>query len=160
MINFQTSISKVINENLVKYFPDPEVKIISEPGTYFVEKSFTLAANVHSKNVKTDKNGEMVYHYYITDGIYQSFNMASTHCNKVEVRTLEDSSGKPLKRSIIWGRACDPHDIVARDVFLPELQCGDWLVFDDSGAYKISTSTTFNGFPNHPIYGFISKEMW
>lgn len=157
----KTGVAKVINENLEKYFQNKnEVKIISEPGTYFAEASFTLAANVHSKNVKIDDNGEEVVHYYITDGIYQSFNMNSTHEVPIEAKTLKEYPGKKLKKSIIWGRACDPHDIVLRDVLLPEMECGDWLVFDNSGAYRITTSTLFNGFPNHPVYSFIDKHMW
>lgn len=144
-----------------KHFPDhSKIKVISEPGTYFAEKAFTLVANVHSKNVKTVDGGGKVSHYYITDGIYQSFNMNSTHGVPVEVRTLKNHAGEALKKSIIWGRACDPHDIVTRDIMLPELQCGDWLVFEDSGAYRITTSSLFNGFPNHPVYCFIERSMW
>lgn len=150
----------MINESLAKYFPDVDkVKVISEPGTYFAEKAFTLAANVHSKNVKIDADGNEVVHYYITDGIYQSFNMNSTHEVPIVVRPLKEN-GKPLKKSIIWGRACDPHDVVINDILLPELECGDWLVFEDSGAYRITTSTLFNGFPNHPVHSFIEKGMW
>lgn len=153
-------MSKVINASLDKYFPDKSVRVISEPGTYFAEKAFTLVANVHSKNVKVDANGEQVIHYYITDGIYQSFNMNSTHEVPVVGRPLKPVTGKPpFYKSIIWGRACDPHDIVLKDVFLPEMECGDWMVFEDSGAYRITTSTLFNGFPNHPVYCFIEAEM-
>lgn len=156
-----TGVAKVINESLEKYFPDTEkVKIISEPGTYFAEHSFTLVSNIHSKNVKIDENGKKTIHYYITDGIYQSFNMARTHDIPVKLEPLKDYQGKALENSILWGRACDPSDIVLRDVLLPEMECGDWLVFPDSGAYNISTSTFFNGFPNHPVYNFIERNMW
>ena len=142
-----------------EYFPDPNVKVISEPGTYFAESSFTLVANAHSKNVKTNEKDEEVIHYYITDGIYQSFNMTSTHDVSVSVRTLDNLSGKPMKNTVIWGRACDPHDIVKSNFKLQEIQCGDWLVFPNAGAYGITTSTLFNGFSNHPIYFFIENEM-
>jgi ornithine decarboxylase len=77
--SLQTNLEKVINESLDKHFSDPaKVKVISEPGTYFAEAAFTLVANVHSKNVKLDEKGDEIVHYYITDGIYQSFNMSST----------------------------------------------------------------------------------
>lgn len=156
----KTGVAKVINESLEKFFPDAsKVKIISEPGTYFAEKSFTLVASVHSKNVKIDENGKETVHYYITDGMYQSFAMNATHGVDVAVETLEKYSGVP-KNSIIWGRACDPHDIVLRDVLLPEMKCGDWLVFYNSGAYRLTTSSFFNGFPNHPVYSFIERSMW
>lgn len=155
-----TGVSKVINAALDKYLPDLSIQVISEPGSFFSEKCFTLATNVHSKNIKINDNGEEVYHYYITDGIYQSFNFNSTHGVAVEIKTLKKYEGKPLKKSIIWGRACDPHDIVARDIFLPEMETGDWLVFDDSGNYRVATSTTFNGFEAHPIHSFITTKYW
>ena len=156
-----TNVSKVINLALDKYFPDLSIKVISEPGTFFSEKCFTLATNVHSKNIKIDDNGEEVYHYYITDGIYQSFNrIHMLHGVPLEIKTLKKYEGKALKKSIIWGRACDPHDIVARDILLPEMETGDWLVFDDNGNYRVATSTTFNGFEAHPIHRFITKPYW
>jgi len=116
-------------------------------------------ANAHSKRVIESVNGDEVVHYYITDGIHQSFNFSSRHETMPEVRPLTEN-GKPLRKSVIWGRSCDPNDVVAKEVFLPELETGDWLVFDNSGAYQITTSTTFNGFPNHPIYSFVEKETW
>lgn len=76
------------------------------------------------------------------------------------MRPLKKYQGKALKKSVIWGRACDPQDIVMHDVLLPEMACGDWLVFDDAGAYRISTSTTFNGFPNHEVHSFIERKEW
>lgn len=153
-------MAKIINESLEKYFPNKkEVNIISEPGTYFAEKAFTLVANVHSKSVKVNEKGVETVNYYITDGIYQSFNMEDRHGADVEVKTLKAYPGKPTKNSIVWGRACDPNDVVMKNVQLPEMECGDWLVFPNSGAYRITTSSFFNGFPNHPVYTFIEKRM-
>jgi len=135
------------------------VKVISEPGCFFVDKSFTLVANVHSKNVKVGANGP-IYNYYITDGIYQSFNMTNLHEVKVTAETLKESSDKPTEPSVIWGRACDSYDVVCRSIELPIMECGDWLLFENSGAYRISTATTFNGFANHPVFCFIERETW
>jgi ornithine decarboxylase len=143
---------------LKKHFPDESIKVISEPGTYFVERAFTLATNVHSKCVKKDKNGENVFNYFITDSIYQSFRNKSVYNHPIFMRTLKNFDDTTLKKSVVWGRALEPHDVILRDVQLPELSCGDWLIFDDAGAYKIATCCSFNGFENHPIYSFISKK--
>jgi ornithine decarboxylase len=142
---------------LTKHFADEKIKIISEPGTYFAEKSFTLYANVVSKVVKLNDEGEKVIHYYITDGIYQSFKMNSTHEFRTPVRPLKSYKDMTVKKSVIWGRSCDSHDRVFEEIFLPEVACGDWLVFDDTGAYRTTTSSNFNGFPNHKVYSFIEK---
>lgn len=67
--------SQIINSALNEYFPDENVQIISEPGQFLAEQSCLLATNIHSKKVTVNDAGENVYHYYATDGIYQSFNM-------------------------------------------------------------------------------------
>lgn len=74
----QKAVAKVINESLNTYFADPNIKVISEPGQFFAVPSMTLVVNVHSKTVKKNENGEDIYHYYITDGIYQSFSMKAS----------------------------------------------------------------------------------
>lgn len=37
----------------------------------------------------------------------------------------------------MWGPTCDSMDCITRTANLPELQIGDWLVFDDMGAYTV-----------------------
>lgn len=52
---FPSKFSDVINGALDDYFPaDSGVQIIAEPGRYFVESVFTLAANVIAKKVVKD----------------------------------------------------------------------------------------------------------
>lgn len=157
---FQTETSKVINESLEKNFPEKKVKVISEPGMYFAEHAMTLYVNVHSKVIKTNEKGEEVVHYYITDGIYQSFGFNVVHDFPFKCRTLKNYADKPLRESIIWGRSCDSLDVVKKGVMLPEMNCGDWLVMDDCGGYRLSTSTTFNGFAIHDVHSFIEKADW
>ncbi|KAM9342304.1 ornithine decarboxylase 1-like [Pholidichthys leucotaenia] len=75
-------LSEVINESLDKFFPpDSGVKIIAEPGRYYVESAFTLAVNIIAKKVDMDQcsNGpndiaEKKMIYYINDGVYGSLN--------------------------------------------------------------------------------------
>jgi len=65
----------VVNSALDKYFPDPElVRVIAEPGRFYVASAFILATNIHSK--REVPNGKDVSHimYYINDGVYGSFN--------------------------------------------------------------------------------------
>lgn len=51
---------------------DPSIEVISEPGRYYVEGAFTLAALLHSTKEITDgKNVQQMY--YINDGCYGSF---------------------------------------------------------------------------------------
>lgn len=76
-VNSISQVAEIINEALEKYFPvNCGVRIIAEPGTYFVESAFTLAAVVHSKRQvqSPDQNNDSFYnHFYIGCGIYTSF---------------------------------------------------------------------------------------
>ncbi|KAL7378311.1 hypothetical protein ABVT39_011590 [Epinephelus coioides] len=77
--------SEVINGALDEFFPpDSGVQIIAEPGRYYVESAFTLAASVIAKRVildDTDQHSEAeenrpdrMMMYYINDGVYGSLN--------------------------------------------------------------------------------------
>ena len=47
----------------------------------------------------------------------------------------------------IWGPTCDGLDCIAKEARLPELQVGDWLYYDDMGAYTAAAGSNFNGMP-------------
>lgn len=47
----------------------------------------------------------------------------------------------------LWGPTCDSIDCVSPKITLPfGLRVGDWLGFDNMGAYTICAATQFNGF--------------
>ena len=48
--------------------------------------------------------------------------------------------------STLFGPSCDGLDCVVADINLPELHVGDWLVFDNMGAYTQVSASRFNGF--------------
>lgn len=100
-------MAKVINERLDKYFSDRKVKMISN---FFAEEAFTLVANVHYINVENDDNGIKVFHYYITNSTYQSFNVCASAYFSFDVKTLEHVSSESWRKSILWGCVCDPNN--------------------------------------------------
>ena len=53
----------------------------------------------------------------------------------------------PLFPTTLWGPTCDSIDKITDVAVLPELDVGDWLVFENMGAYTIAGSCQFNGFP-------------
>ena len=38
-------------------------------------------------------------------------------------------------------------DVIAKDAAMEELHVGDWLAFEQMGAYTNAAATTFNGMP-------------
>jgi ornithine decarboxylase len=66
-------------------------------------------------------------------------------------RSYFDASPKTLQkqrvRCSIWGPTCDSLDCISGESYLPfVMQVGDWLYFDEMGAYTKCASSKFNGF--------------
>ena len=56
-------------------------------------------------------------------------------------------SSEPLATCSVWGPTCDSMDCVCPVTQLPDaLRVGDWLAFDNMGAYTICAASQFNGF--------------
>lgn len=60
----------------------------------------------------------------------------------------------------IWGPTCDGLDRIVEQCDLPELQVGDWLLFENMGAYTVAASSTFNGFQRPDIHYVMSRHAW
>jgi len=151
-------ISERINSSLEEYFPQSGgVRVIAEPGRYFVSAAWSLATNVIGKRDRM---------YYINDGVYGSFNCLLYDHATVEVNTLQPSGSqveryfeyfrfkKPFLRycSSVWGPTCDGLDCVLPKVSLPDLSPGDWLYFPNMGAYTMAAGSTFNGMPRPRVH--------
>ncbi|XP_042339207.1 ornithine decarboxylase-like, partial [Plectropomus leopardus] len=166
--------SEVINGALDEFFPpDSGVRIIAEPGRFYVESAFTLAVNVIAKRVlleDIDKQGEVeetsperMMMYYINDGVYGSvsclnYDPGHTNIEPYPHRAVESSEQK--YRSVIWGPTCNSLDKVIENYWMPECHVGDWLLFDSMGAYSVSVVTDFNGFERAHIYTIVTAETW
>ena len=52
-----------------------------------------------------------------------------------------------LYPSTVFGPTCDSMDVLSRGVLLPKMEVGDWMYFQNMGAYTSAAASTFNGFP-------------
>ncbi|XP_046682080.1 ornithine decarboxylase-like [Homalodisca vitripennis] len=144
-------IADVVNAALDEFFPlTMGVSVIAEPGRFYVASAYTLATLVHSKRDTM---------YYINDGVYGSFNCILYDHAVVNPIPLVNKPGK-LQESSVWGPTCDGLDQVVTSVMLPSLDVGDWLVFEDMGAYTLPVASTFNGFPVPKVHAVISEDLW
>ncbi|XP_041379578.1 ornithine decarboxylase-like, partial [Gigantopelta aegis] len=169
-------IADVLNTALDKYFPEGAgVKIIAEPGRYFVASAFTLAVNVIAKrSVLQDKsdyddgqemmsaspNSEPEYMYYVNDGLLGSFVILLVVHDKVQTHIVRDCQDETTFISSVWGPTCAGFDLIVEDYRLPELHVGDWLFFENMGAYSMSLSTCFNGMPHPWCYFYCTEQSW
>lgn len=78
-------MSEIINRAARTYFPDEKVKIIAEPGRYFVETSFTVISKIHAKREGRLPDGTLVNkQYYLNDGAFGSFLYVTAGLLKTE----------------------------------------------------------------------------
>ncbi|XP_043462594.1 ornithine decarboxylase-like [Leptopilina heterotoma] len=161
-----TSIDKMadtINQGIDECFNTDDVKIIAEPGRFFVASAFTLAVSIHSKrSVRGDKTcPNVTTHnmYYINDGVYGSFNCLLYDHQTVKPLPLKNGSGKMIPSSI-WGPTCDGLDQVVENVLLHEMELGDWFIFENMGAYTLPVASTFNGFPVPKVHIIAENHIW
>ena len=71
--------------------------------------------------------------------------------------TLKDGPTRPWS---VAGPLCFAGDFIARDVELPEIVPGDWLLIRDTGAYTLSMWSRHCSRALPPVVGFRGDEMW
>ncbi|RGB33097.1 ornithine decarboxylase [Rhizophagus diaphanus] len=156
-------IASVLGPAIDKCFPSDNIHVIAEPGRYYAAPAFTIATHiiarriVHETLVAGDDHPSFMY--YINDGLYGTFNCILFDHQIVTPKVLMKEGkflfGETLDEAeyncFIWGPTCDSIDCITKNGSLPELLPGDWLYFEEMGAYTISASTKFNGFRKSKI---------
>ncbi|RLO03433.1 hypothetical protein DYB28_012828, partial [Aphanomyces astaci] len=60
----------------------------------------------------------------------------------------------PLVRQDIAGPLCFSGDFLAKQVLLPQIHAGDYIVIHDTGGYTVSMYSKYNSRPSTAIYGY------
>ncbi|KAI9671560.1 MAG: Ornithine decarboxylase [Caeruleum heppii] len=156
---------------LDEYIP-PHVRVIGEPGRYYVAKAFTLACHVIARRTIEDEVAhKKSYMLYLNDGMYGNFScIMFDHQHPVPrvLRSGHDAAhgGKrpvpgpaDLTEYSIWGPTCDGIDCITTScAFREVLDVGDWLYFEEMGAYTKCSATHFNGFTDDHEVIYVSSE--
>ncbi|XP_066272791.1 ornithine decarboxylase-like [Branchiostoma lanceolatum] len=162
--------------------PGSGVRIIAEPGRFFVASAFTVAVNIVAKrmvardiqefkdeeaedavmnSVAPSLCEEPAFMYYVNDGVYGSFNcLLYDHAAVTPTLMRDVDKEEPLFSTSVWGPTCDGLDRIMEHCLLPELQVGDWILFEDMGAYTMAAASTFNGFGKPSCYYVADANMW
>ncbi|KAG8346023.1 Pyridoxal dependent decarboxylase pyridoxal binding domain [Trypanosoma vivax] len=153
-------LATVVNEALAEHFPPGcGIEIIAEPGRYYVASALTLATSIIGKKTVRKKEGnpgaasEQSIMYYINDGLYGSFNcILYDHACVTPIPYLTRGPGAVVHPSSVWGPTCDGLDCVVECCQLPEMRVGEWLIFENMGAYTTVGGSTFNGFQRPEVF--------
>ncbi len=153
------------DENLLKQvLTEVDMGLIISPGPWVVGPCMSVVVNIVGLRLRKCE----VYSYYLNDGVYGAFGFVAMGrskgleppeilTKKIEVESSSDDGTSAVSlemfHSVLFGPTCDAIDRVWSGA-LPRLEIGDSLVFRGMGAYAVSTSTSFNGFPEgfHTVY--------
>ncbi|KAL6716373.1 Ornithine decarboxylase [Lecanora helva] len=154
------STANVLSKALDDHVP-PSVRVIGEPGRYYVSSAFTLACNVIARRDFVDPATRQTnYMLYLNDGVYGNFaNLIYDHQIAAPcILSKRDADTRSTEYSL-WGPSCDGIDRITASCTLHGLiDVGDWLYFEEMGAYTKSCATRFNGFTNQHDVIYISSE--
>ncbi|XP_070389377.1 ornithine decarboxylase-like isoform X2 [Dermacentor albipictus] len=141
----------VIRDAIDTNFPPSScINIIAEPGQFFVMSAYTLITKVVGikKNFMTVE-GKFCEHHnvYINESKCNTINRDLFELMDIHISPLEAPVNRPRDiLTTIWGATCHPWDmIVCRSHFFA-VSDGEWLVFDNMGAYTLVQASGFNGF--------------
>ncbi|KAH7033473.1 pyridoxal-dependent decarboxylase [Microdochium trichocladiopsis] len=167
-------MAAVLRDALDEYFP-PNISIIAEPGRYYVSTAFTIACNIIARrSIHNPVSGETSYMAYLNDGLYGNFSSIMFDHQHPEAKVLRVANNtlyntpyahalpETLSAGIeysFWGPTCDGIDRITESIrFDHELDVGDWLYFEDMGAYTKCSATKFNGFSDSHDVIYVCSE--
>jgi ornithine decarboxylase len=155
-------IARTLHRDLDSMF-DKSIRVIAEPGRYFVSAAFSLAAKVLSCRKNEIGPSAVV----IGDGVYGSFKDAVLLNISFQPQgSIVTSDERPIDPGVmtsttLYGPTCNAMDVVARNVALGVVVPGDWFYFLNMGAYTRSLATRFNGFTHPRVHYYLSPfERW
>ncbi|XP_071757628.1 antizyme inhibitor 1b [Centroberyx gerrardi] len=156
------------------YFPPLSgVRVLAQPGSFYVASAFSLAVNVIGKKVvsrhwdslaqgELSSSEEPEFLYYMNEGVYGSFsrkllgsNIPAPSVHKHVLRAEE-----AVYPSSLWGPSLDQLDQVVERCLLPELSVGDWLRFSNMGACGLEELSCLSCSPEPPVYYTVSTSDW
>ncbi|XP_068273862.1 antizyme inhibitor 2 isoform X3 [Nyctibius grandis] len=164
-------IAAMINSALDLYFPAGcGVEIVARPGRYYVTSAFTFATSVAAVEQapaeqpgsdEEESGSKKSFIYHLSDGIYGAFRclLFDSPCPRPRLHK-RPCPDHPSCSTSLRGPPGHAEDRIADGLELPQLQVGDWLIFEDMGAYTIATSSPPGGCPQPQITYAMSRVAW
>lgn len=157
--NFE-SMAAALSQAIDDLIP-PHIKIIGEPGRYYVATAFTLASHIIGRRTFEDiATRTKSYMLFLNDGLYGNFSSIIFDHQYPRAKILragnlmyfDEEAAQANPRGVeysIWGPTCDGMDRITEKIcFDNVLDVGDWFYFENMGAYTKCSATRFNGFTN------------
>lgn len=126
-------------DELLKHIPE-DLTIICEPGRYIVGNAGILVSKVlYHKNVKNKKF--LIIDASMTDLIRPAFYDAYHNIIPLNLNLINNSK---IKKYEVAGPVCETSDFLGKNIRLPEISNGDYVVIETTGAYGFVMSSNYN----------------
>ncbi|HEB85584.1 MAG TPA: type III PLP-dependent enzyme [Gammaproteobacteria bacterium] len=137
-------ISESINSAIADL---PEsIQVIAEPGRFMVGDSSHMVSRVIGTATRHGTRW-----IYLDTGVFHGL-METVEGMRFELFTETGGAKIPCT---VAGPSCDSMDVIMRDEMLPiNLQEGDYVCFQNMGAYSTAYASDFNGFPKPEVIAF------
>ena len=124
--------------------------LIMEPGRGIIAETGVLVATVIER-VERGGNTWLFLDAGVYNALYEA--MAYQGSTRYKATCLRPSFDAGEKLFSLAGPTGDSPDIITKEALLPQdMAVGDKIVFHHVGAYSLSTSNHFNGFPTPSVY--------
>lgn len=143
----------ILKDNFPELF-DGNIKLITEFGRYIHANTGWVASRV--EYVKREKNCNIIMTHvgadlllrkcYHPDDWHHEINVTDKYGN---LKTGSDSN-----KYMVAGPLCFSGDIIARDIELPVVEEGDYLLIHDTGAYTLSMWSRYNSRQIPKVMGY------
>ncbi|CCD66419.1 Antizyme inhibitor 1 [Caenorhabditis elegans] len=159
-MSFCNSLNNVIDDLF-----ESNIDFSASIGRFLVTNAFTLCTNVIGKRAmdakfitNDDFDDGVGFVYQTNDGVYGSFG-----CKQMDIKPLckpldvENDSEEQLHFGTILGPTLDGTDVAQRLMKSRQLRVGEWLVWEQMGAFTIPVDSE-HSVP--PVYYYSGKECW
>jgi ornithine decarboxylase len=120
------------------------LRIIAEPGRFIVGPAAIGVAAVMGRARR-----EGLWWYYLDDGLYGSYSGQMYDHARYPLEALRTSGERAP--CVLAGPTCDSIDVIAENVMLPRLRCGDLIIGRAMGAYTWASASEFNFLPKATV---------
>ena len=120
--------------------------IVMEPG-----RSIVASAGLTLYTVGSVKEIPNVRTYVSVDGGMADNPRYIMYGSEYEAVSVAKPDEEPCMTVTIAGKSCESGDVLIRDAKLPQIQAGDLLAIQATGAYNYSMASNYNRIPRPPV---------
>lgn len=97
--------------------------------------------------------------YCVNDSCHAAFKWYDLNESMPIFSSFRANPSTPYFFSHIAGATCDSRDFILKDCYVPDLECGEYLIFRNMGSYTKTGATYFNDIVE-PKTIFVSSSLW